>query len=259
MIEKLPILARKTVNSLKRNGLMNTFYLIVTSPFRFYIGQKKTEIIFSNEDLQHRFTKIYELKYWGRTRSASGGGSTLEYTENLRQKLPGLLMKYSIQSMFDAPCGDLNWMRYVLKEYPVNYIGGDIVAPLVESNNKRYKTDTINFMQIDLTKDRFPYADLMLCRDCLIHLSNKDIKAVLENFIESKIKYLLTSTLPPLNEFTNEDISSGHHRDIDLFSAPFNFPADVLYRIDDWQAPNPKKEMCLWTRDQVIAAVGTMA
>jgi hypothetical protein len=258
MNTNLPVLAKKTFNSLKRNGVINTFYLVLTNPFRSRIGQRNTEIIFSNENLEHRFTKIYQLKYWGRTRSASGGGSTLEYTENLRNKLPDLLKKYSILSMFDAPCGDLNWMKHVLKKHPVNYIGGDIVAPLVESNNKKYKTETIKFMQIDLTKDRFPSVDLMLCRDCLIHLSNRDIKAVLQNFIDSKIKYLFTTTLVPSKEHTNEDVSSGDHREIDLFSAPFNFPADVLYRIEDWQAPDPKREMCLWSRDQVMAAVDAM-
>ena len=149
-------------------------------------------------------------------------------------------------------------MRCVLKECTVNYIGGDIVSALVESNSIRYRTDTIKFIHIDLTKDRFPYADLMLCRDCLIHLSYKDIKAVLENFIASRIKYLLTSTLAHSNNYRNEDISSGHHREIDLFSAPYSFPTDVLYRIEDWQEPSPRKEMCLWTRDQVIAAVDSM-
>ena len=242
MNKKVHILARKTINSLKRNGVMNTFYLALTYPFRSYIGQRKTEIIFSNENIEHRFTKIYELKYWGRTRSVSGWGSTLEYTENLRNKLPELLRIYSIQSIFDAPCGDHNWMRFVLKECAVNYIGGDIVSPLVESNNNKYKTGTVKFMQIDLTKDRFPYADLMVCRDCLIHLSYRDIKAVLENFVDSKIKYLLTSTLVHSNEHTNEDISSGRHREIDLFSAPYNFPADVLYRIEDWQNPALEKK-----------------
>ena len=258
MNTNLPVLARKTFNSLRRNGVINTFYLVLTTPFRSHIGQRNTDLIFSKEDLEHRFTKIYQLKYWGRTRSASGGGSTLEYTANLRTKLPDLLKRYSILSILDAPCGDLNWMKHVLKEHPVNYIGGAIVAPLVESNNKKYKTDTIRFTQIDLTRDKFPYADLMLCRDCLIHLSNKDIRAVLQNFIDSKIKYLLTTTLVHSNEHTNEDVSSGGHREIDLFSAPFNFPADVLYRIEDWQEPDPKKEMCLWTRDQVIAAVNSM-
>jgi hypothetical protein len=76
-------------------------------------------------------------------------------------------------------------------------------------------------------------------------------KKVLENFFESNIKYLFTSTHINSNTFLNKDILSADFRLIDLFSAPYNFPINPLYRISDWIYPEPEREMCLWSREQV--------
>ena len=177
--------------------------------------------------------------------------------------MPELFTKFSIKSVFDAPCGDFNWMRYVIKDYRINYIGGDIVLPLIRSHNKTYRNTNTQFIQIDLTKHQFPSANLMICRDCLFHLSFEDAKAVLKNFVESNIDYLLTSTHVNLNNFSNKNVPTGGFRHIDLFSAPYNFPQNVLYRIldwrepepGDWREPEPKREMCLWSREQVTTAL----
>jgi hypothetical protein len=247
-------LFQRSMKSLKRDGLNDTLYKAFTYPFRRSIYKKRVELIFATENLEDRFTKIYKFRHWGRCQSASGGGSTLEATENLRRNLLALIKQKSIRSIFDAPCGDFNWMRHVLKECPLDYVGADIVSSLIDSNNAKHKNQATLFVKMDLTRDRFPNADLMFCRDCLFHLSYKDTKLVLLNFIDSKIPYLLTTTHVNSNDFQNKDISSGAFRLMDLFSAPYNFPTDVLYRFEDSQEP-PRREMCLWTRGQVIAAV----
>jgi hypothetical protein len=209
-------------------------------------------------NLEDRFTQIYKINYWGSNESVSGRGSTLELTSNLRNKLPGLFNKFSIRSVFDGPCGDFNWMNYVVEKADIDYIGGDIVLPLIEANRSKYANNKVKFIKIDLTKDELPSTDLMICRDCLFHLSYEDTKLVLNNFVRSNISYLLTTTYENNNSFKNKDIITGHFRSIDLFSPPYNFPKEILFKIDDWVAPEDPRFMCLWSREQVIEALNVM-
>jgi len=246
-----PNVLYKTFLSLKKRGFLPTILIIAEYPFGRLVARHKANKILRHADIEERFTEIYRSSYWNSAESVSGGGSTLSYTEKLRKGLPDLFAKFSIASIFDAPCGDFNWMRYVIEHHSIDYIGGDIVSPLILSLKERYETNNRRFIHIDLTKSQFPAADLMICRDCLFHLSYDDTQAVLENFLRSDIPYLLTSTHVNSTGLSNKDIKTGDFRLIDLFSAPYNFPQDVLYRIPDWREPGPQREMCLWSREQI--------
>jgi hypothetical protein len=146
-------------------------------------------------------------------------------------------------------------MKDVVRKTDILYVGGDIVSPLVDVLNSKYRSARISFIHIDLTKGPFPKAHLMICRDCLFHLSFADAGLVLRNFAISDIPYLLTSTHIHAQHFQNGDITTGEFRLIDLFSAPYHLPREVLARIEDWQPPYPPREMCLWTREQVSSAL----
>lgn len=204
--------------------------------------------------IEEAFTAIYATNHWGDAESVSGAGSTLEYTRNLRGQLPALFAKYNIRTVFDAPSGDFNWMSAVLQEAPVRYIGGDIVQDLVAQNTERYASNgasnTVRFVHFDITRDRFPKADLWICRDCLFHLPYAGIRRALERFVASKVPYILTTTHVNTG-FENSDIPAGGFRMIDLFTAPFNFPEQTLERIEDWIPGFPPRLMCLWSREQV--------
>jgi len=221
--------------------------------------RRLTRELISAPDLQSRFTRIYETNYWGSAESASGEGSTLAYTARLRAELPALLARYQIRRVFDAPCGDFNWMRELLRTTPLErYTGADIVAPMIESLVRSDGSETTRFLHLDITRGPFPSADLWICRDCLFHLSYADIRRALQAFVASGIPYLLTTThRNPDGYFINVDIRSGDFRRIDLFAPPFNLPRDVLCSIDDWHEPEPPRQMCLWTADQVRWALST--
>jgi hypothetical protein len=182
----------------------------------------------------------------------------LKYTANLRGELPKLFNRYSIKKVFDAPCGDFNWMGHLLPSIDIEYIGADIVKPLIENLTNKHNSAKIKFFHFDLVKEIPPQVDLMICRDCLFHLSFQDTKSILENFILSNTTYLLTTTHKNMGgSFANKDILTGDFRCIDLFSKPYNFPTDPLYVIDDWMEPEPERQMCLWNRDQVLLALRT--
>lgn len=207
-------------------------------------------------NIEQRFNSIYKNNLWGDPESVSGPGSSLAYTKNLRAKLPKLISDYKIKSVFDAPCGDLNWMKYLLPKLSIKYIGGDIIKDLIDQHKKFFENETIKFVHINLIEEKFPKVDLMICRDCLFHLSYKDIKGVLQNFIKAEIKYLLTTTF--IEGRPHRDIISGDFRRLNLFQEPFSFNKNPLERIDDSIYPYPCRQICLWSRSQVADALASM-
>ncbi|MEG4179544.1 MULTISPECIES: class I SAM-dependent methyltransferase [unclassified Microcoleus] len=196
---------------------------------------------------RERFNEIYSKNLWSDPESGSGSGSNLAATESLRTALPRIFEKYDIRRVLDVPCGDFNWMRLVIEgNQNLYYTGGDIVGSLIIDNNARYASERVNFLEIDLTNDELPSADLLIVRDCLFHLSFSDILKAKRNISRSNIRYLLTTTHIVENDFQNKDIITGDFRLIDIFSLPLSFPEDPLERITDYVGSEPPREMCLF-------------
>jgi len=150
--------------------------------------------------------------------SASGRGSNLENTQAIPGILRQVIKDYSIESLLDAPCGDLHWMRHIIESLNVKYIGIDVVPKLVK-RNKEFFPD-LKFYCRDITQDKLPQADLILCRDGLVHHTKDDIFKALENFKRSRSTYLLTTTFTRNRQFV--DIETGDWRPINFELPPFN-------------------------------------
>lgn len=171
--------------------------------------------------MESTFAPFYEKNRWGDDESVSGPGSSLERTVKLRGELPILLQELGARTLLDAPCGDFNWM----KDTPLGveqYIGADIIPDLIARNQQLYGNDQTQFLLLDLTRDKLPRADVILCRDCLIHFSYRHIAAAIKNFKRSGSTYLLTNSYPMWRR--NEDIRTGSFRPLNLTLAPLNFP-----------------------------------
>lgn len=179
---------------------------------------------FRDLDLEATFNRIYETNLWGSPDSVSGLGSAIDETVALRAALIELFQSLKLKTLLDAPCGDFGWLgRDVL---PVGkYIGADIVEELVTRNNATYGDEQRRFIKLDITRDALPDADLLLCRDCLVHLSFENIFAFLKNLRESGIRYFLTTTFT--GHDANADIQTGDWRMLNFQRAPFNFPEPV--------------------------------
>lgn len=179
------------------------------------------------ERLVHRgtgevFRYIYRHNLWGSSESVSGHGSEDAATALLRDEIPALLRRRAVRSIADVPCGDFGWLSRT--ELGVDsYFGGDIVPELVEHNRKSYARPSRRFEVLDLTRDPLPAADLVLCRDCLVHLDLEQIWAALRNIRASGATYLLITTFPELQ--VNVDAETGDWRPLNFQLAPFGFPA----------------------------------
>ena len=175
---------------------------------------------YGNKSTQEIFTDIMKKKVWGDGDSVSGTGSGIVQTKSILEGIPLLLKKYQVKSILDAPCGDYNWMQNV-ELNDIDYIGADIVPELIEQNKGHFSSNNINFIQLDLIKDKLPKVDLVFCRDCFVHLSLKEIRTALWNIKKSGSKYLLTSTFTSRKE--NIDIQTGLWRPLNFQESPFEF------------------------------------
>jgi len=184
----------------------------------------------ANLDLKEKFERIYSTNLWSDPRTRSGTGSSLDSTRVLRAELPKALKKLDALVLLDAPCGDFTWMELV-DLGGIEYIGGDIVPAMVTDNKRRYASESRKFIELDLTRDTLPRADVLLCRDCLVHLSYANIRAVLDNVARSSIRYLLMTSFPGRGD--NRDVEDGNWRPLDFGAPPFSFPTPVLTILEE--------------------------
>jgi len=170
------------------------------------------------------FTRIYVRNAWGEQESRSGPGSGKTRTGRLRSELSKLIRDLGVRSILDLPCGDFNWMSCVDLS-SVQYMGGDIVTPLIANNDSLYAQPGRKFERIDMLHDPLPKVDLILCRDGLVHLSFLDIGRALDAMKKSGSVYLLATTFT--EHMRNRDIPTGAWRRLNLSIAPFFFPRAV--------------------------------
>ena len=174
--------------------------------------------------MESTFARHYTDNLWGNAESVSGPGSTLNSTIKLRSELHLLLAELGAKTLLDAPCGDFNWTKDTDLRLE-QYTGVDVVTDVIARNRNLYGNERTTFFVGDLTRDELPCVDVILCRDCFIHLSYRHITAAVKNFKRSRSTYLLTNTYPLWR--SNKNINTGDFRFINLMLPPFNFPPSI--------------------------------
>jgi hypothetical protein len=184
------------------------------------------------------FSYIYNVGHWGSEETLSGHGSKMAETQIVRRLLPQLFKQFDIKTFLDLPCGDFNWMRTVdLTE--LTYIGADIVSEVIQKNQLVYGNSQRTFIELDAIQNEIPKVDLILCRDCLVHLPVEDVKKVIQNFKRSGSTYLLATTYP--KNLKNSFLKTGHWWPQNFLIEPFNFPQPIMI-IDEESTVGPDQE-----------------
>lgn len=202
---------------------------------------------FAGLDLAARFERILTTNLWGAPTSVSGLGSEDRATAAIREALPPQLRRLGARSLCDAPCGDVGWIGGCALD--VDYIGVDIVPALIEANNRRVADGELagRFVTADITRDALPHADLILCRDCLVHLSLANIDRAVARFRDSGAQWLLTTTFPEWE--ANADCEDGDWRALNFEKPPFNWPTPIELineRCDEGEGGWRDKSLGLW-------------
>ena len=176
---------------------------------------------FAGLDLAARFERIERTNLWGAASSVSGLGSEDVATSAIREALPPLLQRLGVRSLLDAPCGDAGWIGRT--KLDLDYTGIDIVPSLIADNSERAARGELHgrFRLADITRDALPPADLILCRDCLVHLSFANIARAVENFRNSGATWLIATTFPEWQ--ANADCEDGDWRALNFERPPFNW------------------------------------
>jgi len=211
-----------------------------------------------NSPSRGQFDKIYKEGHWGmiqqtpsdfygnaewptpesRMKSASGEGSNLGYNTVASLKIiKDTIVKYSVKTMVDMPCGDVNWIldSFETDSLPL-YVGLDITSAVVKVNKQRFAHHTNKrFYFWDATQcilPRIRYGesegtkpfDLVHVRDVIQHMSLDQGVKYFCNVFESGAKVLITTTY---NKGKNNQIAEGGWYENNLSEEPFSFPKNV--------------------------------
>jgi len=190
------------------------------------------------------FDKIYEHSYWGK---GSGGGSSPEATQPYKVFLEDFIRQPEIKSVVDLGCGDWQFSQF-LDFGGATYIGIDASKRVIANNQQAFLRSGVSFVNLPSDCNDIPCADLLVCKDVLMHLSTKevqDIVSILPNF-----KYaLITNDVPCLSAFgeiilalrrpfwpvVNREIKTGDYRTLDPTQRPFNLK---LKKVFEWTGSN---------------------
>ena len=162
------------------------------------------------------FSKIYKEGLW---QGGSGDGSKIENVREYVDVLQKYIDKPEINTVIDLGCGDWQFSKF-LDLSSVLYLGVDVVDSVIDSNIELYSASNIDFISRDIITYELPQVDLIICKDVLQHLSNRDVISVLIKIIKSSKFALIT------NDFNSEstsniDIENGDYRYLDLTLSPF--------------------------------------
>ena len=201
------------------------------------------------------FDKIYENSYWG---NGSGGGSSPEATQPYKIFLEDFIRQNNIESIVDLGCGDWQFSQF-LDFGGATYIGIDASKRVIAHNQQSFSRPGVSFANLPKDCNDIPCADLLVCKDVLMHLSTKevqDIVSILPNF-----KYaLITNDVPCLSAFgeivlrlrrpfwpvVNREIKTGDYRTLDPTQRPFNLK---LKKVFEWKGNNLiLGKDCNWTK-----------
>jgi len=191
-----------------------------------------------NKNLKELFSSVYLNNIWNTDNQAndsfySGIGSRDKYIiSQYQNKIKDFFksLKYELK-VLDLGCGDF-YIHSNLVGLTNDYIAIDIVPELIEYNKKKYSNLKVSFLNLDITKNNLPDANIVLIREVLQHLSNKNIINVLENIKKNNYRHIILTEVLPLDDnfIANKDFIDGPHTrmsflesGIDITKKPFNF------------------------------------
>ncbi len=189
-----------------------------------------------NLDTKQIFNKIYSEKLWTPDNKKkffqyySGLGShDFEFIEGYIDAISIYLSSFSNKpSVIDLGCGDFN-VGSKLRQYCSTYIAVDIVQGLINYNIHKYKDLKVDFINLDIIKERIPKTEICFLRLVLQHLSNKDIGSFLSLNKDNFTKLIITEHYPESKNFipnidkpTGADIRLYNDSAVVLTMPPFN-------------------------------------
>jgi hypothetical protein len=183
------------------------------------------------------FTRIYLGNRWGGRPGTfcSGSGShdatiVAPYIAVIR----GELQRLGAASLtaVDLGCGDFS-VGCELASQCGQYIGIDIVKPLIDYNSSHFGSERIRFQYVNIIEDELPAGDVCFVRQVFQHLSNRQISAVLRKLASYRWCFI-TEHHPSPDRLRRVNLDKPHGEHIRVYRGsgvflelpPFNVPKE---------------------------------
>lgn len=210
----------------KLKNLLPSYFIILLNKIRFKI----LHIRFRDLDNKKIFTDIYTYKLWNKNSTLDFDSGTGSHEEYIVDKYVDVINKFLLEnkvSVVDIGCGDFN----IASKFYFNckkYFGVDVVEDLINYLNNNYSDDNLHFINADATIEKLPHADCIIIKEVLQHLTNKDIKLLLENIKDFKYVIITESYPFELDEINKDKIKGPLSRSynfsaVEIDKPPFNF------------------------------------
>jgi len=217
--------------------------------------------------LQDVFSDIYRKRKWGSGYSASGDGSDPDVARPYVNYVNDVLRQYGVKSVLDIGHGD--WRMWPEEAFlGTDYIGIDVAIGVSESARQEFANSRRQFLSLNAVEDELPPGQLVLLKDVLQHLSDRDVARLLGRVRSrplvlichdisweptslvarwNRVRWqlaprarlsLLMSGKPPFRRLgrpQNSDIPSGEYRCLDLEQPPWSladFDLELLRKHD---------------------------
>lgn len=218
---------------------------------RSLLGKVKRRFIKPNHN--QIFTDIYKGRKWGtdnKSQFYSGSGSDDEHSMQYVKVISDFIKYNNIKTVVDLGCGDFRIGKRITQLNQINYTGVDVVEELTDYNNKNFKQDNIQFLYRNIVRDKIPDGELCLIRQVLQHLSNEDIKTILNKC--KKYKYFVVTEHLPVNADNEPNIDKQPDASIRYYSGsgvyldkpPYNKKTKELLSVYPEDHPNSKIVTC---------------
>jgi hypothetical protein len=173
-----------------------------------------SNLSYRNKSAQEVFHKIYQENIWGGEGDFHSGSGSADskviqpYVKSLKEFCASFENK---PTAVDLGCGDFIIGSQTFMFFS-QYTACDVVKKLIDRNAAKYNHANLKFVALDAIKDAFPQADILIIRQVLQHLSNKDIINVILNIGDKFRFWVVTEEIPTKPDFIpNLDKPTGPH------------------------------------------------
>ena len=206
------------------------------------------------------FQEVYQQAMWGGEKGEfySGPGSDSDAATHYAAGIAEFIASRKIRSVVDLGCGDFRVAKTFLGDNDVDYMGVDIVEPLVRQNIAKHGGSRIGFACLNIIRDPLPDGELCLIREVLQHLSNAEILRVLPKI--KQYRYVVYSDYQPgplAPCVPNRDI--GHGIDIRIWKDFGTVPRSASVPSTDEAAVRGCVPPCLASPGRAYPHVSAMA
>lgn len=176
------------------------------------------------------FDKIYSTDSWNlgsvEPETRAGPGSTIRYTQNVREFLGNVISTYNISTVVDMSCSEMLWQPHIPGfESLEQFTGYDIVPDAISAARQRLSgASNVELAVRDMVNDVLDRSfDLVIVRDTFFHLPITDALVAIAHINDSGSKYLGTTTIDD-DAVKNAFVSPGEWYPLNVRKMPFMFP-----------------------------------